>query len=254
MVRLTGIAAIAATLSLGLSAQTFGVASIKPSDRNRPSPPFRIGPASLTNTGTLKHLIMLAYEIKDPDYRAAVLGGPDWTQSEFYDVEARADTPSSPHEIKVMLQALLADRFQLKLHRETKIMSGYALTVDKSGAKLPPPNSGVPPDSTGTIQMGGGELWSRGATMDIFTGALRLELGSPVVNETNIEGHYDFKVQLEEGNAELTERPDDSSAPIRPEPAVSIFTALRQLGLKLDSRKLPIEVFVIDSAERPSAN
>jgi uncharacterized protein (TIGR03435 family) len=251
---LARIAALAATLSLGLSAQTFGVASIKPSNRNLPSPPYRNGPIELSTQDTLKGLIAQAYKIKDPDYRAAVLGGLEWTQSEYYDIVAKANAPSSRHELNVMLQALLADRFQLKLHRETKIMSGYALTADKGGAKLPPPRSDVPPDSTGVIQMGGGEFWARGATLASLAGALRLELGSPVVDETKIDGHYDFRIQFEEGSAELMARPDDSGTPARPEPGISIFTALHQLGLKLDSRKLPIEVFIIDSAERPSAN
>jgi uncharacterized protein (TIGR03435 family) len=102
--------------------------------------------------------------------------------------------------------------------------------------------------------MGGGEFWARGATMDTLAGALRLELGFPVIDGTKIEGHYDFKLHFEEENAELVEKPDDDGGPARLGPAGSIFTALRQLGLKLDSRKLPVGVFVIDSAERPSAN
>ncbi len=242
-------------LSLGLlSAQTFGVASIKPSDRNRPSPPYRNGPIELSTQDTLKGLIARAYEIKYLDYRTAVLGGLEWTQSEYYDIVAKADAPSSRHELNVMLQALLADRFQLKLHRDTRIMAVYALSVDKGGAKLPPPRSDAPTDSLAAIQMGGGQIWARNATMENLANGLRGELGVPVVDETNIEGHYDFKLQFEETNAELMARPDDAGSPARPEPGISIFTALRQLGLKLDARKLPIEVFVIDSAERPSAN
>jgi uncharacterized protein (TIGR03435 family) len=153
-----------------------------------------------------------------------------------------------------MLQALLVDRFRLKLHRETKTMSGYVLSVDKGGAKLPPPKADAPPDSHGVIQMGGGEFWARGATMDTLAGALRLELGVPVVDGTKIEGHYNFKLKFEEENPELVEEPDDAAGPARLAPSGSIFTALHKLGLKLDPRKLPLEVFVIDSAERPSAN
>jgi uncharacterized protein (TIGR03435 family) len=260
-----GTAALAAFLWLGLSgidesaAQTptpsaallvFGVASVKLADTSRPSLPFRIGPDSLTITGWLKHLIMQAYEIKD--YQ--VVGGPPWVQAEFYEVAAKADAPSSPYQIRVMLQALLADRFGLKLHRETRTMGGYVLSVDKGGAKLPPPKADAPPDSHGVIQMGGGEFWARGATMDTLAGALRLELGVPVVDGTKIEGHYNFKLKFEEENPELVEEPDDAAGPARLAPSGSIFTALHKLGLKLDPRKLPLEVFVIDSAERPSAN
>jgi uncharacterized protein (TIGR03435 family) len=238
-------------LSLCLSAQTFGVASIKPSDPTRPNIPFRIGPASLTTAGTLKLLIALAYAVEDT---RNITGGPDWVQSQFYDVEAKADAPSTPHQIKVMLQALLAERFQLKLRHETRIVSGYALTVDKGGPKLPPPRSDMPPDSTGSVQMGRGDWFMRGATMDTFAGALRWELDVPVVDETKIPGNYDFKLQFEEENSEPAPKPDGSGAPAALAPAGSIFTALRELGLRLDSRKLPIEIYVIDSAERPSAN
>jgi uncharacterized protein (TIGR03435 family) len=102
--------------------------------------------------------------------------------------------------------------------------------------------------------MGGGEFWARGATMDTLAGALRLELGFPVIDGTKIEGHYNFKLKFEEENPELVEEPDDAAGPARLAPSGSIFTALHKLGLKLDPRKLPLEVFVIDSAERPSAN
>jgi uncharacterized protein (TIGR03435 family) len=227
----------------------FGVASIKRSDLSRPGLPFRLGLDTLTTYGPLRHLIALAYEIEDLQ---DVVGGPAWAQSEFYDIEAKADAASSPHEIKVMLRALLADRFQLKLHRETRTMAGYVLTVDKGGAKLPPPRSDMAPGAEGPIQLGGGQIWSRGATIHNLAEALRLDLGFPVVDETKIEGNYDFKLQFEESNNQLARNRDGERE--APEPGISIFTALRGIGLRLDSRKVPVEVLVIDSAERPSAN
>jgi uncharacterized protein (TIGR03435 family) len=227
----------------------FGVASIKPSDPSRPLP-FRIGPKSLTTYGSLKVLIMQAYEIRD--YQVA--GGLAWAQSERYDVQAKADTASSPHQIRVMLQALLADRFRLTLHRETRTVAGYVLSVDKGGAKLPPAKSEMPPDSPGVTQMGGGVIWARGATLDNLAEALWIELGLPVVDETKIEGNYNFTLRFEEGNNELAEKPDGASETAELQTTDSIFMALHKVGLRLDSRTVPVQVFVIDSAERPSEN
>ena len=127
----------------------FEVAPIKPSDRSRPSPPYRTGPGSLSISGALKHLIMQAYEVEN----YPVTGGAEWVQSEFYDIQAKAGGTSTPRQIKSMLQALLAERFHLKLNRETKTMSGFALIVDKNGPKLPQPRTDVPQDSAGVVQL-----------------------------------------------------------------------------------------------------
>jgi len=193
---------------------------------------------------------MEAYDIED--YQVA--GGPAWVQSDFYDVQAKAAGISTPRQIKSMLQALLADRFQLRLNRETRTMTGYVMSVDKGGSKLPAPKTGMPPDSSGVIQMGGGEIWARGATMKHLAKGLWLELQVPVLDLTKIEGHYDFKLRFEEGNHELAEEPDSGSGGSTPGAAGSIFTALHEVGLRLDARKIPIEVLVIENVGRPSEN
>src|SRR5436309_2593638 len=107
----------------------FEVATVKPRDLNRPGVPYRIGPDTLSMSSRLKDLIQFAYDVED--YQVA--GGPAWVQSEFYDVQGKAASVSTPRQMKSMLQALVAERFQLKLNRQTKIMAGYALTVDKGG-------------------------------------------------------------------------------------------------------------------------
>jgi uncharacterized protein (TIGR03435 family) len=213
----------------------FDVASIKPSPAERIGGfPYRVGPNSFSMQARLDHLIQQAYEVE----YYQVVGGPAWAQSEFYDVEAKAGTDSNAHRIRAMLQALLADRFHLKLHRETRTMAGYVLSVDKGGPKLPPAKTGVPPDSQGVVQVGGG-VWARGATMKHVALALTLELEQPVLDQTKIEGNYDFRLRFDKG--------DDGVLG-------SVFTALHDVGLRLEARKLPIEVLVIDSADRPSAN
>jgi len=107
----------------------------------------------------------------------------------------------------------------------------------------------VPPESKGVIQLGGGEIWSRASTINHLCEALRLELGPPVLDKTGIEGNYDFKLRYDETNHDLVAPGDGTS-----EPKGSIFTALHELGLRLDARKVDIEVLVIDRAEPPSDN
>jgi len=121
-------------------------------------------------------------------------------------------------------------------------MQGYVLSIDKNGPKLPAPKSDVPPESKGVIQLGGGEIWSRASTIKHLCEGLRLELGYPVVDKTGIECHYDFKLHYGE------------TADAASEPQGSIFTALHEIGLRLDARKVEIEVLVIDSAQPPSDN
>src|SRR6185437_1837329 len=142
-------------------------------------------------------------------------------------------------QVREMLQTLLAERFQLKVHRETRMMQGYVLTVEKGGAKLPAPRTDVAPDSLGVVQVGGGELWYRAATFNHIATGLRLELDQPVVNETGIEGHYDLKLRFDEQNADLK----DPKAPPQTGLGIgSVFTALHEFGLKLEAKKVPIEV------------
>jgi uncharacterized protein (TIGR03435 family) len=211
---------------------TFEVASIKPALLGCIGhQPF--GPNSLTTCGALRHLIMLAYGVED--YQ--VIGGLPWVHSDYYDVIAKTANRSSPHEMKIMLQVLLVERFHLRLTRETKMMSGYALSVEKGSRKLPPQNTTAPPDSTGTVQMGDGEFWARGATMKTLAQSLRIELERPVVDETGLDGHYDFKLRFEGQDRELSG---------------SIFTALHEIGLRLDARKVPKEILAIQTADRPS--
>jgi uncharacterized protein (TIGR03435 family) len=235
-----------ALLAVSVHAQpSFDVASIKPSDRTHPVP-YRLGPDLLSTEGTLINLITMAYSVE----YTQVEGGPAWARSQFYNVQAKAAAPTTAAQLRVMLQGLLADRFHLVLQRNTRTMSGYALVVDKNGPKLPAPRTDLPHGNTGVLQMGGGEIWARGSTLDHFAHGLWLELEMPVVNQTGIDGNYDFKIDFEENNHELA---DDSSPP-SPQSVGSIFTAIREIGLKLEARKLPIEVLVIEKAEPPTEN
>jgi uncharacterized protein (TIGR03435 family) len=242
MLRLLSVVLLAASAQ---AQPAFDVASIKPSDRIH-TVPYRLGPDVLSAEGTLVHLIMMAYSVES----AQLEGGPPWAQSQFYNVQAKAAGPATAAQLRLMLQVLLADRFHLVLRRDTRMMSGYALIVDKNGSKLPAPKIDAPPGSAGVLQMGDGEIWARGSTLDHFAHGLWLELQMPVVNQTRLEGNYDFKIDFEEGNHELA----DDSEPPSPKSEGSIFTAVHEIGLKLQARKLPIEILVIEKAEHPTEN
>jgi uncharacterized protein (TIGR03435 family) len=147
-----------------------------------------------------------------------------------------------------MLRALLEDRFQLKIHREKKLMPGYALVVDKRGPKLQPNNG-----ANRLIQDGRGSLVAKKEGMFWLAGCLSQMLGRVVTDETGLSGEFDFSLKWSPGPGENSTTfqtpttPSDSDGP-------SIFTALKeQLGLRLDSRKAPTEVIVVDSVQRPSA-
>jgi uncharacterized protein (TIGR03435 family) len=222
--------------------QAFDAASIKPTPPDRPSFPYRLGPGGFSMRGLLKHFIVNAYEVED--YQ--VVDNPPWTLSNWYDIQARAAaSDADARQIRAMLQTLLTDRFQLKLHRETRTMSGFVLSVDKGGPKLPPAKTDVPPESNGRIQMGDG-LWAFGANMKLLARVLTIQLGQPVLDQTNIAGNYDFKLQFDDG--------PEVAAPGRSTSFGSAFTAVHEIGLKLQAQKVPIEVLVIDSVEKPSEN
>src|SRR5579864_2956247 len=139
MVRRLLSLATAGALALLAQPPRFEVASIKPHDPNAMSRRLQMEPDRLAMGGTLRLLIMQAYDVHNDQ----VEGGPPWAQTDSYDVQAKAPRASTKAELRAMLQTLLADRFQLKLRRETRTVAGYILSVDKGGPKLPPPKEGV---------------------------------------------------------------------------------------------------------------
>jgi uncharacterized protein (TIGR03435 family) len=256
MVRFTLGVCLAAIASLVLGQETaarpaFEVVSVKP------TPPSSGGPIGLfTYPGgrirasmcTLHYLIREAYDMEM--YR--IVGGPRWADEDRFDVEAKpaASSESSkwvPASFKTppnlvmrqMLQTLLADRFQLKVHTEMKKESVYALVTAKGGPRLKQPNSTTVQPFVSFMPTG---LSGRNATMDQLTARLADILGRPVSNRTGIEGHFDFLIDYP---------PDDAGT----DRAVLLLRALQdQVGLKLETQPGSVEVLVIDRAERPAAN
>jgi uncharacterized protein (TIGR03435 family) len=221
--------------------RTFEVASIKPNQTGGESRRAASAPGGVftaTNV-TLKLLISRAYGVPE----AQIEGGPDWLETETYDLAAKADTPleMSREELRPCLQTLLAERFHLAIHRETKQGSVYSLVVAKNGPKL------ADHSGPGISGIGASSDAAKGAIAGTKTTMARLAeylsglAGRPVIDNTGLSGDYDFKVEW----------PNDATGADGPSP----FTALQeQLGLKLITTKGPIETIVIDRAERPSAN
>jgi uncharacterized protein (TIGR03435 family) len=157
-----------------------------------------------------------------------------------------------------MLVALIEDRFQLKIHRETKEMPVYALVVAKNGTKLKA-NAGEPGPR---LRMGRGQLNGTKVPLKMLVQQLAQQLGRPVVDKTGLTGDYDFTLtwtpQPGEGGA-MFAGPGGPGGPEGPPPSdpdgPSIFAAIQeQLGLKLESDKGPVEILVLDQVEKPTEN
>jgi uncharacterized protein (TIGR03435 family) len=241
-------------------AQTqFDVVSIKPALPGARNSGYRRSPGGVLNATnvTVKMLITYAYDVKD--YQ--VSGGPGWLDTIRYEVLAKSGTattePASAAErmtlMRAKVQALLADRFQLALHRTTKELPIFVLTVGKNGPKgLREPAPGEP-----DLVDNGHHFACHKTTLDSFAKIfLQGELGRPVINRTGLGGEYDFTMDWvpDEGQRRLAV---EESAPNPPATAdgPSFFTALQeQLGLRLEPSKGPVDILVIDHAERASEN
>jgi uncharacterized protein (TIGR03435 family) len=160
-----------------------------------------------------------------------------------FDIHAVIPAGTAPDQVPLMLQALLADRFRVALHRETRQMPAYELTVGKNGPKLKSVESasGIHSDSDRTSLHVAAKT-----SMATFADFLAQRLGRPVLDETGLKGAFEFSFDC---------------APFSPEQAAadaggpSIFTAVQeQLGLKLGPKREPVEILVVDHAERPSEN
>jgi len=217
-------------------------------------------------------LIRAAYA----DTFTPINGGPSWIRSAFFEIDAVADgNPSVKTMMGPMMQPLLEDRFHLKIHHQTGEGPVYFLVVARGGAKLHSfvegsctPYSTSPPAALQTGQeycnslIGAGSPASvkdQGVTLDEFSKQLLGVLDRPVINKTGITGRFDIHIDFSREGTRLPGvalRPSDGNSPASdPAGPPSIFTAIEeQLGLKLESGKGPMEVFVIDHIERPSEN
>jgi uncharacterized protein (TIGR03435 family) len=202
-----------------------------------------------TENATLRTIIAFAFGVRGFE----MSGGPSWLDSDRFDIVAKPEARSTPAQVPQMVQSLLADRFQLKFHRETKEMRVLALVAGKNGPKLKPtkPEDDAARPNRG-FQGGSGELTALGADMAALATRLSAIVGLPVIDRTALTGRFDFKLQWTPDSPVQMKSPDEPVAASEHGP--SIFTAVQQLGLKLESQKRPVDIIVIDSVEKPSSN
>jgi len=282
MTRTTVGACLALLTAVGLCGQpgtqplTFEVASIKPSgtDDHRFMIQIQPGGGLRASGTTVKMLLTQAYDVRD----FQISGGPGWISTERYDIMAKAgdaaisSNPDDPRkmtdeqrrtvgeQMRERLRALLAERFQLTLHRETKEQSVYALVVAKGGPKLQQSEAKEGTGSKGMMRMGRGEFSGQGVALQMLTQSLSSQLGRPVIDQTGLKGNFDFKLEWTpdpgQSGGPFGGGPPGADTPPPPDPnGPSIFTAVQeQLGLRLESQKGPVEMLIIDKVEKPSEN
>ena len=188
----------------------------------------------------IKLLVRQAFRVQD----SQIVGGPTWLDTDRYDIEAKTGSPEkvSRDQLGPLMQNLLAERFSLTFHRETREMSVLALVAAKGGPKLKPKAEG---GASGMNTSGGqreSHLVATAVSMELLAGYVGNRLNRIVVDKTGLSDSYDFKLDW------TPEESSDSRVP-------PLITALReQLGLSLQSQKSPVPVLVIDRLSKPSEN
>lgn len=238
---------------------SFEVATIKPGEPGDPRFGILMRPGGrfITTNANLHQLIGFAYDLRSNQ----ITGGPAWVDSALYSIEAKSESgvavppgPLGGARIRLMLQSLLADRFHLVVHRETREESIYQLVVAKGGPKVKEADGSQTPSE----RVGRGAITGTAARIDLLIKPLSQQLGRNIVDKTGLEGRYDFTLQwtLEPGQLRGAGDPPAPANPAPPDPdGPNIFTALQeQLGLKLEAAKGTVNFLVIDRAERPSEN
>jgi uncharacterized protein (TIGR03435 family) len=253
----------AAACAFGQTATTrpaFDVTSVKLRAGGAQYLAFRSDPGGVHLEGPLRFLIRFAYAAQDYQLE----GGPGWIESESYVVEGKAATTHTPQEMTTMVQALLEDRFGLKLHRETKDGPIYSLVVARKGSKMKPWVEGscvdaaagkpVEPGMTACgYRPGLGTVDAKGVTVTVLADFLSAIMGRPVIDMTGLTGRFDFRLEykIDQATAGFQAAADSNADDSR----ATIFTALQdQLGLQLKSDTGPRVYLVIDRAEKPSEN
>jgi uncharacterized protein (TIGR03435 family) len=276
----------------------FEVASVKPDSGPFRPPNFPLDPGDafrpvgghFNADFPLTTYITFAYKLwLTADERQSMIAHlPGWVGSDRFDIQAEAKGNPTKDQMRLMMQSLLAERFQLKVHFETQVVPVLAMTLvkpDKPGPKLRPHSEGVPCEATPATNgppagplagqpasatsvfppvcdvymmtmspNAGARAGSRNTTMDLLAGSLPGigDLARPVVDETGLNGRFDFSIEFApESHGPAT---PNANAPADV-PGPTFLEALReQLGLKLEATKAPLRILVVDHADRPSEN
>jgi uncharacterized protein (TIGR03435 family) len=254
-----------AIVLLGLAAAllhaqpAFEVASLKPATSTEPGWMLRVFPGGRLHGEriTFQQLVTVAYDLQ----KHQVTSSLTWLGAERYDLEATAGHPAGEPELRLMLQTLIADQFHLRFHRETREMTIYNLVQAKNGVasgktihespsgdcgKMTTPNPAqarsTEPTACGGESVTAGNIVGHRTTLDELATNLAIMVERLVINKTGLEGSYDLT---------LTWTPDQVRG--TDDNGLSLFTAVKeQLGLKLEAGRGPVDVLVVDSAQKPS--
>ena len=232
----------------------FEVASITPCKAGTPAPPGEhAGIAQFTFPGgrftaratTIAFLLEWAYGIQPFQHSR----GPEWLETDRYDIAAEAEGEATDDQMKRMAQTLLAERFHLQLHHEQKKLPVIVLSAGTAAPKLYPPKEGETHALRSTRQVDPGQkfatyhITATRYSLDQLTDAFARQLGRVVVNQTGLTGEYDFTIDLA----------PDETRPNPMDPSMLLDAMRDQLGLKLKSQTAPVDFLVIDSAEKVAA-
>jgi uncharacterized protein (TIGR03435 family) len=223
----------------------FEVASVRPGQPGKEAIDHVPGSLTMRNV-RLTAAIAWAYDAQD--YQVS---GPAWINDTRFDIAAKAGSPAPPAELRKMLQTLLAERFQLTLHRQPKDLAALVLTVGKNGHKL----QAVEEEGSPSFQTGKMSLTGKGATLNQLTAFLSRELRIPVIDQTGLAGRFNYFLDIGSYVTEEMRRsgsPDGGPPPDAPGIVAQAIQA--QLGLKMDSKKAPVEMLVVDRVEKPTEN
>jgi uncharacterized protein (TIGR03435 family) len=197
-------------------------------------------PKRFRSTMRTESLIEWAYRLHE--YR--ILGAPDWVRdpSVRYAVEASAAQPVTRREMERMVQTLLAERFHLRFHLETRELPVFLLSVAKNGPKVEPTPNPELNHGDGTLDIGRGDLIAHSISMETLAGILTENSERPVLNRTGLTGAYEFTIHYDA----------DMLVDWRLGPALP--SMLKDIGLRMDLSRQPVELMVIDSIDRPTEN
>jgi uncharacterized protein (TIGR03435 family) len=254
------ILTFAAMLALGLqhghcqelvNAPAFEVASITPCKPGTPEPPGEhAGMVQFTSPGgrfvakatTLKFLLEWAYGILPAQHS----DGPAWMANDRYDIVAKAEGNATDAQMKLMAQALMAERFQLKIHRETKEVPVVVISLGKTAPKLFPPKEGethsihISPTMGPDQKVVSFHVVATRFTLAQLNETFARQLGRVIVDQTGLQGDFDFTIDMT----------PDEDRPNPLDPSIVLGAMRDQLGFIVKSQKAPVEFLTIDSAER----
>jgi uncharacterized protein (TIGR03435 family) len=240
----------------------FDVISVKPSNDNRTRVQFT--PDGMRGMGVTTQFLL--FEGFGGINQNQVIGEPSWATTEGFDIEAKVAAEDLPtlarmtfEQRRTMFQQILADRFKLVAHHETRVLPIYQLIIGKNGSKL---KESAPDDPASAasrrkgMMFGLGKVTATDGPLSMLIPPLSRQLGRIIVDKTGLTGRYDFTLEwTPEGAAPQPAGGSPSGAAPPDQSGPDIFTAIQeQLGLKLTAGKGPVEVLVIDSAEKASAN